>query len=114
MPNRTKDDRQVAALMEFARLMRRPVPCVKWYEGSMREPAQYRQWRFARSAVYRLELYVKCGLPKLPRMNSILLQCKKREREAYSDWLKLKRKITADYLAGRRKRRPPWNFRGCN
>ena len=43
-----------------------------------------------------------------PGMAKMISDTHALEREAYRDWIKLKHKISAEYVAGKRKTRPPW------
>ncbi len=103
-----KAERQALAMIEFDRLLSRRVPYFKWYDGAGPEPDEFRRWRMYRSLLYRLELWLDAGLPTWPEMKSLIAETRSLEREAHKSWIKLKRKITAAYVEGRLKTKPPW------
>ena len=103
--------RQAAALIEIVKLTdRSKVPCIIWYNCAMKEPESFRRWRLYASLCYRVDLWREAGLPEWQGMAKMVSETRSLEREAYRDWLKLKRKISAEYVDGRRKTRPPWGI----
>ncbi len=103
-----KAERQLLAMIEFERLLSRRVPYYKWYDCAGPEPDEFRRWRMYRSLLYRLELWLDAGLPTWPEMKNLVAETRSLEREAHKSWIKLKRKITAAYVEGRLKTKPPW------
>ena len=104
-----KSERQAAAVIEIVKLTgRSKVSCFVWYNCAMKEPAAFRCWRMYASLIYRIDLWLDAGLPEWPGMAKLVSEARASERAAYSDWLKLKKRISAEYVAGKRKTRPPW------
>jgi hypothetical protein len=103
-----KAEQQAINLIEFERLLNRRVPYYKWYDGAGPEPPVHKMWRMYASLLYRLELWLDAGLPTWPEMKNLISETRSLEREAYKTWLKLKRKISGEYISGKRKIRPPW------
>ena len=106
-----RQEQQARALIEFEGLISRPVPCFKWYTTKIKEPAEFRLWRMYASLSYRIDLWLEAGLPAWPELAKMISDAHANEREAYNDWIKLKKRISAEYVDGRRKTRPPWGIR---
>jgi hypothetical protein len=103
-----KAEQQANAMIEFTRLLSRRVPYYKWYDGAGPEPPEHKMWRMYASLRYRLELYLDAGMPTWPEMMNLISETRALEREAHKAWIKLKRKISAEYVAGRSTIKPPW------
>ncbi|HEV2484116.1 MAG TPA: hypothetical protein VGT08_01175 [Terracidiphilus sp.] len=106
---KAKAEDQALAMIEFERLISRPVPHVRWYDGGMPEPAEYRRWRLYSSLLYRVELWLDSGLPRWDGMLAMVEDARACAKEARREWLKIKHRLSARYAAGKGPR-PPWGM----
>lgn len=97
---------KLEALIEFEQLLDKPVPCFRWYDNAGPEPDEFRTWRIEASLLYRIKLWFRAGMPDDHGLRTLLKVTRRRERKAYARWPKVKKQISADFLAGRRKTLP--------
>jgi hypothetical protein len=107
--SKRKQEWESNALIELSGLIGKPVPCIKWFDGTrIPQPAVFTTWALYASLLYRIELWQQAGLPASPEITKLLSDTRAHERRAYADWIVFKKKINAQYLSGVRKVRPPW------
>ncbi len=103
----TKSEQQVQALIAFEKSISRPSkhgPC-----RQARETNTHRRWRMLFSIVQRFRLYAD-ALPIEFGMTRGFFNAEDAERAAHHKMQEEKRRREMDFLSGKRKSAPPWDF----
>lgn len=104
-----KSEAQFKAVERFARSVGRCV--LRWPHNRTRPPAAWQRWRQAYSVRERISMFYEAGLmldEERSPFDRLLEEAQANERTAWLAWRAYKRRVEAQYMAGRRKRAPHW------
>ena|SRR5208337_5661812 len=95
---KTESEKQAAALLEFARTLKRRPARFRWNDP-WPESEAHRLWRIYSYLLYRCRLWLRAGLGELPYLK--LRSIERKERQARRAWKEEHRRELAEFRMSR-------------